>query len=344
MSTAENAKIQYESGQDLVSMVALTDQGDHIDFRSADALWSRRSGYEPDIKPNGVATGGVVSVAASGSDDVVDVAALTCYLAGELTSVGADTDVSITRPTGGSPANSHNKSSITITSAGAIAVVKGTDGTAHSTTRGAAGGPPYIPTTSIEIAQVWLSSATPDAITADEIKQVAGTHRERYDFPTWQINYANVENNVIGNAGIEFASTLSLIHSDDAGVTKAGKLVYAEYYEPVFTDVPISSDFVPPETTHSNSSKQVYGQTIASSSSSLNQGSFTAYLTDGISDGLLSLKNDFLWFKFFQNRLNTTPYILAQGKLGVSRTFPAGDQISAACTVSAETAALDVTG
>src|SRR5512139_3103371 len=98
MSTAENAKIQYESGQDIVTFVALTDQGDHIDFRSADALWSKRSGYEPDVKPNGVATGGVVSVAVSGGNNVVDLAALTCYLAGVLTSVGADADVAITRP------------------------------------------------------------------------------------------------------------------------------------------------------------------------------------------------------------------------------------------------------
>lgn len=341
---AENAKIQYESGQDLVSFVALTDQGDHKDFRSADALWSKRSGYVPDVKPNGVATGGTVSVAASGSNDVVDVASLTCYLAGVLTSVGADADVSVTRPTGGSPLNSHNKSSITVNNAGAIAVVKGTDGTAFSTTRGAAGGPPYIPLDSIEIAQVWLSSATPAAITADEIKQVVGTQRERYDFPTWEVKTANVENGVIGNAGILFAAALPLIHSAASPIAGVPKAVYAQYYEPAFTDVPIASDFVPPETTHSTSSKQVYGQTIGSSSSSLNQGSFTAFLTDGISDGLLSVKNDTLWFKFFQNKLNSTPYILCQGKLGISRTFPAGDQIQAACTISAETSALDVTG
>jgi hypothetical protein len=344
MSTAENAKIQYESGQDLVSFVALTDEGDHKDFRSADPLWSNRAGYEPDVKPNGLATGGAVSAAASGSNDVVDVAALTCYLAGTLTTVAADADLSITRPTGGSPANSHNKSSITITSAGAIAVVKGTDGTAFSATRGAAGGPAWIPTGSIEIAQVWLSSATPAAITADEIKSVIGTHCERYDYPTWtEKRLGNVVNGVIDCAGILFASALALIHSDDAGTTKAGKKVYAQYYEPIFTDVPKSSDFVPPETSHSVSSKQIYGSTLGSSSSSLGQGSFTAYLEDGISDGLLGLKNETLIFKFFQNRLNATPYILAQGKLGISRSFPAGDQITAACTLSAEESAVEVT-
>jgi hypothetical protein len=325
MSTAENGKVQYEGGEDLVDFVALTDQGDQLDFRSADNFWSNRSGYEPDVKPNGLATGGAVSAAASGSNDVVDVAALTCYLAGTLTTVGAGTDTAITRPTGGSPANTHNKSSITINSSGVITVVKGTDGTAWSTTRGVAGGPPLIPVGSIEIGQVWLDSATPAEITADEIKQVIGTHCERYDYPTWTENRFNVANGVLGYAGITFASALPTIHT---GVLAKG--VYAKYYEPSFTDVPKSSDFVPPETSHSVSSKQIYGTTLGATSSSLNQGSFNAYLEDGISDGLLTLKNEILFFRFYQSRLATTPYILAQGKLGISRTFPAGDQIMAA--------------
>ena len=344
MSTAENAKIQYESGQDLVTFVALTDQGDHLDFRSADSLWSNRAGYVPDVKPNGLATGGLVGVAASGTNDKVDVAALTCYLAGVLTSVGAGADTAITRPTGGSPANSHNKSSITITAAGAIAVVQGTDGTSHTTTRGAAGGPPYIPLDSIEIAQVWLSSATPAAIAATEIKQVVGTHCERYDYPTWTEKRFNVEAGVIGNAGIVPASALPLIHSATSPVAGAAKAVYAQYYEPAFTDVPKSADFVPPETTYSTSSTQIYGQTIGASSNSLGQGSFTAYLGDGISDGLLALKGAFLFFKFLQNKLNSTPYILCQGTLGISRQFPAGNQITAACTISPEEAGVEVTG
>ena len=122
------------------------------------------------------------------------------------------------------------------------------------------------------------------------------------------------------------------------------KAVYAQYYEPAFTDVPKSDAFVPPETSNSVSSKQIYGTTLGSSSSSLGQGSFTAYLQDGIADGILALKNMNLFFKFFQNKLNSTPYLVMQGKLGISRAFPAGDQITAACTISAESAAAEVTG
>jgi len=53
MPTAENAKLQYESGQDLTAFTALTDAGDQQEYRSAANLWSNRSGYAPDIKPNG---------------------------------------------------------------------------------------------------------------------------------------------------------------------------------------------------------------------------------------------------------------------------------------------------
>jgi hypothetical protein len=339
MATAENAKIQYESGQDLVAFVALTDQGDHKDFRSADPLWSNKSGYVPDVKPNGLATGGAVSIAATVANDKVDVAALTCYLAGVLTSVGASAALDIARPTA-----SHVKYSITVTAAGAISAVKGAESTSFSTERGADGGPPLILPDSIEIAQVWLDSATPAVIAATEIKQVIGTHCERYDYPTWTEKRFNVEGGVIGNAGIEFSSALPLIHSAASPVSAVPKLVYAQYYEPAFTDITKSVDFVPPETNYSVSSKQIYGTTLGSSSASLNQGSFTAFLQDGISDGLLSLKGANLFFRFFQNRLNSTPYILAQGILGVSRQFPAGDQISAACTISSEEAAVEVVG
>lgn len=335
---SENAKIQYESGQDLVDFVALTGGADHKTFLSADALWSNRDGYTPDVKPNGLATGGEITEAVSGSNDVVDVAALTCYLAGIKTTVNAQADLAIARPT-----STHVKYSITITAAGAISAVKGTESTSFSTTRGAAGGPPYVLPDSIEIGQVWLSSATPAAIDSDEIKQVPGSSQELYNYPVWTVNRFNVENRAIGDAGIVFASALPLIHSETSPVLATTKQVYAKYYTPVFADIDKTENFVPPETTHSVSSKQIYGQTLGSSSSSLNQGSFTAYLEDGISDGFLSLKNEELFFKFFQNRLNA-PYILQQGKLGIARQFPANDHVVASCTISSESAAEEVIG
>lgn len=326
MATAENAKLQYEAGQSAVAMSALTDSGDATLFTSSASLFSKKSGYAPDIRPNGLITGGAVIPAVSGSNNVIDTAALTCYLAGVKTTVAADTDVTITR----AATDVASISSITVTSAGAIAAVQGVDSadTTFSETRGAAGGPPLIPTGSIEIAQVRTTSNTAAAITSAQIYQVVGLHRERYDYPVWTVDYSNGE--------ISFVDALPLIHT--GSVPKA---VYASYAEPIFSDIQLASDFVPAETSHSVSSTQIYGTTLGVSSSSLGQGSFSAYLEDGVSDALVTLKNENLWFKFYPDRYKTA-YMLTQGKLGISRTFPAGDSIQAACTISAEEASSEV--
>ncbi|GAF94950.1 unnamed protein product, partial [marine sediment metagenome] len=159
MPTATNALIYYEAGQSLVAMVELTDVDRKV-YKSADALWSDRSGYEPDVKPNGLATGGKVTPEASETNDEVDVAGLTCYLAGVLETVGAAADQAITRST--SAVNTYRINSITVTAAPAIAVVPGADEGVGSFTevRGDPGGPPFIDTDAIEIAQVRTADDT----------------------------------------------------------------------------------------------------------------------------------------------------------------------------------------
>lgn len=336
MATAKDALLQYEAGQNATAMSLLTNSGDEITFTSAAALWSGRSGYAPVIRPNGLLTGGLVTVDNAGANNVVDVAALTCNLAGVVTSVSAGS-VSITRP-----ATAVAKiNSVTVDSSGALAMVAGTDGadTTFSETRAAAGGPPLIPVGSIELAQVRVTSDTAAPITAAQIFQVVGLHRERADFPLYTVNYGpTIVDGVQTKAGgsVSFLSALPEIHT---GPTP--KRVYASYSSPIFADVALASDYVPSETSNSVTSTQVYGATIGSAASTLNQGTFTAYLTNGTTDPLVLLKNATLWFKFFPDRY-ATPYILDQGVLGVARTFPVADQIQAACTVSATTAAIEV--
>src|SRR5574337_973030 len=324
MPNAANAKLQYEGGQTVVAMSALTDSGDHTKFTSTVSLWSRRTGYAPVVRPNGLLTGGAVTPDDAATNNKVDVAALTCNLAGVVTSVAAG-ELTATRP-----ATAVSKiNSVTVNSSGALAMVAGTDGstTAFSETRGAAGGPPYIPTGSIEIAQVRFTSNTAAAVASSEIYSVVGLHTERADFPLYDVNY--------GSGSVSFLSALSLIHTGDVA-----KAVYASYASPIFADVALASDFVPPETTYTVNSTPIYGTTLGSSSSTLNQGTFTAYLSNGVTDALVSLKGENLWFKFFPDRY-ATPYVLTQGILGISRTFPAGDNIQAACTISAESAAAE---
>jgi hypothetical protein len=324
--TAANGVLYYEAGQDYQEMTELTDSGDQTTFQSDDSFWSDADGYEPTVRPNGLVSGGTVSVADSGSNDVVDIAALTCYLAGTLTSVSASTDFDISRGTG----DGYKVCSITVTSAGALAEVEGTEGTEFSETRDANGGPPLIPVGSIEIAQVRLDSTSAAAITASEIKQVVGTHCERYDYPLWDIDYTNGE--------VAFLAALSAIHTGSAA-----KKVYAEYYTPTWSEVPSAYDFVPPENTHSVSSEQVYGGTVGSSSKSLGQGSFSCKLQTGVDDNILAAQDDTRWFKFLPNRSVTGKYVACQGVVGISRQFPAGTSIQADCTISASEAATNIT-
>lgn len=332
---ASNATIKYEAGQVPQAMVALTDSGDHISFNSAAEFWSKKSGFAASVKPNGLATGGAVTPAASGTNDLVDSAALTCYLAGILTTVAAAPDLTCLR---GAAADVCRINSITVTDAGAIAVVSGTAHTAFSEVRAAIGGPPLIPVGSVEIAQVRLGATAAAAITADEIFATVGTHTERYDYPAFTAVTMRVDNRVLGVAGVDFAAALPLIHTGPTA-----KKVYASYYEPEFIKVPISADFVPAETSHSTSSKQYYQTVKAGVTSSIGQASFQAVLEDGIADGFLGLKNETLWFQFYQDELSEN-YIATNGKLGISRTFPAGDDITAACTISPTEASLEVIG
>lgn len=317
MSNAENALLQYEGGQSSTAMTALTNSGDSTTFTSGASLWSKRSGFAPVVRPDGVATGGAVSVATSGTDDAVDMTALTAYIGGTLKTVSAQTNLIALR---GATSNTHRITSITVTSGGSVVMVAGTASTAFSETRGAAGGPPYIPVGSVEVGQVRLTAIAAAPVVASEIFQTVGLHQERTDYPIYDIDYLN------GN--ITFNAAVANIHTADVP-----KGVFASYAEPIFTNIQKSSDFVPSENSHSVNSTQIYGTTIGSTSTTLSQASFTAYLEDGITDSLVSLKNESLWFRFYPDRYKTA-HILEQGKLGISRTFPAGDEISASCTIS----------
>ena len=316
----KNAKLEIEIGVTPYSMEALTDSGDHTNFTTQAALLSETNGNEPDVRPDGVLTGGLVTPAVSGNNDEVDISLLSCYLAGVQTSVAGATDQAVTRPvTAVSKVNS-----ITVTSGGAFAVVVGTDGasTAFSETRGAAGGPPFIPVGSIEIAQVRLTSDTAAVIGADEIYAVIGTHRELSGFPAFETKNAD--------GMVEFKQPLPASHT---GSTAKG--VYASYAEPIFLEQDFGNDFIPAETANSITSNDTYTGPVGSSSSSIGQGSFTAYLNDGITDAILSMINQNIWVRFYQNRYKNA-HILTQGLLGIARTFNVSNQPTVSVTITAE--------
>ncbi len=323
--------IRYEAGQTAKPFEAMTDSGDAKVFEASFSPVSNAAGFEPVVAPYGLLTGGAITPHTD--NDKVTVAALTASMAGVS---GADADGVISVASGsltitrGLTTDTHCITSITVDSSGALAAVAGTDGTAFTETRGAAGGPPLIPVGSIEIGQVRTTSVTAAAVTAGEILAVPGTHVERADYPVYSLNFATGE--------ITFAEALPLIHT--GGVAKK---VYIKGATPLFAPIPQTSDWVPAESTYSITSTDTYDGPVGSASASLGQASFNAILKDGITDSFMAQKGKNLWFEFRPDRDKTVPKQLTQGIFGVSRTFPAGGgSFTAACTVTPSVESLDV--
>lgn len=324
--------IHYEAGQTAYPFEAAADAGDATVFGVSFAPISNVAGAEPVIAPYGLLTGGAITVNAT--NDTVTVAALTASMAAVsgadvngVVSVAAGTGL-ITRPA----TNVSRVNSITIDSAGAIAVVAGVSGTttAFVETRGAAGGPPLIPVGSIEIGQVRVTTSAAGAIAAAQIYSVPGLHVERSDYPVYALDYATGD--------ITFAAALPLIHTG-----ALPKKVYARGATPLFAPIANTSDWVPAESTYSINSTSTYDGPVGSASSSLGQASFTAIMRDGITDSVLAAKGKEIWVQFRPDRDKTVPKQLTQGILGVSRTFPAGGgSFSAACTVTPRTQSVDI--
>lgn len=325
--------IRYESGQTPYPFEAMTDSGDRTKFSASFSPISNAAGFEPIVAPYGVLTGGSITPD-TGTNDSVAVAALTVMAPGMT---GADADgvvsvsagtVSITR---GLTTDTHNITSITVDSTGALAAVAGTDGTAFTETRGSAGGPPLIPVGSIEIGQVRTTSVTAADVLASEIYTVPGLHREMSDYPVYELNFATGE--------VTFAAELPAIHTGNVA-----KKVYIKGATPLFAPIPRTSDWVPAEATYSISSTDTYDGPVGSASSSLGQATFNAVLKDGVSDPIVALKGKTLWFEFRPDRDKTLPKQLTQGVFGMSRTFPAGGgNKTASCTVTPTEASQDIT-
>lgn len=338
MATSENARIEIESGAGtLTTYTAMTDSGDNqVFYVSGATIWSGKSGYKPDVRPNGIVSGRNV-LSTHASDDTVTVAAFTAYSKGTLNTVTATT-ATFTRPATAGKACIY---SVAMASDGSVDTIKGTISadTSFSSTRDAAGGPPLIPVESVEIGQIRITSSTAAALSASEIYQTVGTHTERADYPTW--NEDNIGDGELAdttyeeNAHIKFLSALPQIHT---GAVSKG--VYIQYYTPTFIELGRAMDFVPAEESHSISTQQVYRDTVASTSKSLGQGSFTALLNDGVTDALLSERDEVITVRFYPDE-DEDPYVLMQGTLGVSRSFPADNQNRADCTVTCESKAAD---
>jgi hypothetical protein len=330
--------LYYESGRDLVAFTALTDDGDHINFNHPSiqylsAYEDDDASYDATVRPNGVLSGGVGTP--DGTNNKVDVTAVSCYLKGVWFGTGGDsaaiaaTTMTIVRGT--ATTNPYKISSITIATGGVPTVVAGAGSTAHSEVRDAAGGPPLIPTTSFELFQVRTTVSTAGLITAAEIKAVPGTHRELAVSPSYEIIYARETSNVLGYAGVKFVSALPTIHTG-----AVCKKVYLKGYSADFAEWVDARNFTPSDTTGSLSSETFYTRSIGAIDESINSGSFEWGVSNPVTDSQLEVIGKMVWLKYKPNKL-TAPTIINQGKIYGTPPNPATGVNVAGMTVLAKT-------
>ncbi len=339
MPTAKNAKISIETGQKVHNYAVMNDSGDQTIFTiSSGDVWSGKDGYTPSVRPDGIASGREL-LSTAGTNDQVNIAAFTAYIGGSLVSVSA-TNATFSRPATASRACIYT---VSVSSSGTITITKGTisGDTSFSETRDAAGGPPYIPTSEVELGQIRITTSTAATLSDDEILQVPGQHAEYTLFPSWSENNIGdgikADSTAEENAHITFAQALPQSHT--GGATKK---IYIKYYEPIMTVLDKAMDFVPPQVSHSLSSTQYYRGSQAAVTESVNQGSFTTFVEDGVSDSIAAGDGEKLTVKMWPDE-NKNPYILCQGYIGIAPSYPAGDNMSFACTISAEAKAAKFT-
>lgn len=328
---AKDGLLRYEAGQEYQGTAELLRVGSTMVYRTAgDTPWSGAPGTEAEIYPDGMVTGGAITPGAAGE---INIAAISVRIGGVERTSAAD---NLALPVGTLTIGNTVVFSITVfNNSGTLehAAAAGTNG-AFTETRAVAGGPPLIPANHVEIGWVRATvidldpGGTPTAgigtvEQGDILQVIPGLHYERYDHPMWGENFYE--------GSVEFYGVLPASHTGPAT-----KKVYAvNVHTPQLAPIEPATDFVPPETTYTQSSEEVYGGTIGSSSSSLGQGSFKAFLKDGVTDDLVSRKGQKLWFQFFPDRYRS-PHLFCQGILGIKRSYPPGSSINAECTITAD--------
>lgn len=335
MATSQLGKIQIELGRTLTDYTVMTDSGDNQIF-TAGTIYSGKSGYAPDVRPNGIVTGQKV-LSPHATSNTVTIAGFTAYSKGAMQTVAA-ASATFSRP---GTAGLYKIVSITMASDGSIAKVDGTSSaTAFSTTRDANGGPPLIPVDSVEVGQIKLTSSTAAVIVAGDILQDIGDHAEYADYPVPEVsNIGNGSYAAVSaekNAHIKFNEALP-----DSHTGSVPKRTYIKYYTPSFTTLAKTADFKPAELGVSKSSETVYegsgvsGAVGSMKADSVGDVTFAVLANDGITDAIIREKNQTVTVKWYPDA-NKVPYMLSQGMLGFNRDFPSGTQNKINVTVYCE--------
>lgn len=316
--------VQMEAARTAYTKQAMTDSGDHTVFTlSGVTVMSGKSGYAPEVLPDGVLD--TLNVLATNtSNDTVTINAFTAQLAGVEYSVSATTaDLSGVRPTGAVA----KWISIQLDSDGStINVVEGTEAgdATFLTTRGTSAGQiPYVVVGDIELGVVKLSSTSAGVIAEDQLVQTANTYQDRAYFPVVK----TVSNLGMGskapvaakkNAYVEFNAALEDKYTGD--IPKAVYITCNSVTS--FSDVSRTYDYVPNTQSYGQGTQPTYDGAVSfETDPTLNQGSFSAVVVDGITDPIAQSEGETETFRFYPDE-DENPYWLQQSKVGAVPAYP----------------------
>jgi hypothetical protein len=296
--TGRKGKIETELGvvtytKDALSSVTTPASKVNKKFVSSAERFSGLEDYEPVVYLDGVISG--CNVTPGTAADSFDVSAGTYQIKGNSYTLAASTgETGLTRPTvdGNIVVNA-----ISLDTSGNINVTAGTEGTT-STTRGAAGGPPYIPVDQVLIGYITLgyTSATAGAvITSSEIDD---SNKEYSYLPGYKVIYHDDGGE---NKGcIEFDTALGAIHTGDTT-----RNVYVTYYAPdSYVELSDSKDYTLTGD-QATVKSQAYDDTTEQTHTTIKSwsGSFDYYDTKVKSTMISELDtNRRRWFKFYPDR------------------------------------------
>ena len=233
LPSGTNFLLKVEDGFVAKACEAAADSGNHQLFSSTGTRFSLcekdENGVDrrPVITPNGVLNGCFVSPAASGQANAFDLSAGTLLIGGAPVNIAASANNALTRPATGLC----RAVSITLSTLGVPAVVAGLDGAVFSATRGAAGGPPWIPVGGIELATAALTATAGPLAENDIVFAPEYSHAPEYTLLPY-------------TASVHFAAPLAAIHT--GGLPRA---VYVKWSEPVMATMD-AIRFRPPVTQH----------------------------------------------------------------------------------------------
>jgi hypothetical protein len=329
--TGANASVQVELGSISYPMSALTSVASpaadvNKKFLTSAQYISDLSGLSAEVRVDGVISGFALTPG-SGFNEV-DVAAGSLYLKGQLVEVAADTVANITRPT---TIGQVLVTALSVNASGTITATAGTEG-ATSTTRGAVGGPPFIPVDEVLIGYITAtyfdgSASGEKVLTAGEIDSYT---KEYAAIPSAKVLFHDEEQEV---GCVELANVLPDIHAATAaGPGTDCRNVYASYYEPEFEEVPDAKDFNYTEdvSTYKSKAYKDESEETAIGTPSWSAG-FDAYFTT-VDDILNLIKNSKRWVKHFPDS-NLAPHWAGLAVVKVSRETPVENNMMASITL-----------